>query len=112
MVYFVSVSSVCTLFFIYLSIFLSLSFSLFAKLYVDASEGDADALAAETVYAFAAIVSATWACSYSLFFTHIKKGYKGTFIDTTNAVQYNVDIFNDPKASDYQKAAVMAKTRR
>jgi len=86
--------------------------AVFAKLYVDASEGDAEALAAETVYAFAATVSATWACSYSLFLAHVKKGYAGTFIDTRSAIQFVVDGFNDPKASEHQKADVVTNTRR
>ena len=76
-----------------------------AKLYVDASDGDAEALAAETVYEFTATVSATWACSYVLFFARIKKSYAGTFIDTRSAIQYTVDQFSDPKASDHQRAA-------
>ena len=85
--------------------------AVFAKLYVDANEGDADALAAETVYAFAATVSATWASSYALFFAHIKTGYAGTFIDTRSAVKYTVDVFNDPLAGDAQKAEVVTNTR-
>jgi len=83
-----------------------------AKLYIDASEGDTEALSAETVYAFAATVSATWACSYALFFAHIEKGYAGTFTDTRSAFQYVVDEFNDSKASDEQKAGVVTNTRR
>ena len=84
---------------------------MFAKLYVDASDGDAEALAAEMIYTVVATASMTWACSYSLFFAHIKKGYAGTFIDTRSAVKYTVDIFNDPKASDQQKADVTMNTR-
>jgi len=84
---------------------------VFAKLYVDASDGDAEALAAEMIYTVVATASMTWACSYSLFFAHIKKGYAGTFIDTRSAVKYTVDIFNDPKASDQQKADVTMNTR-
>jgi len=86
--------------------------AVFAQLYVDASEGDAEALAAEMVYTVVATASVAWACSYSLFFAHIKKGYAGTFIDTRRAIQYTLDNFNDPKASDHQKATVVAKTRR
>ena len=86
--------------------------AVFAKLYVDASEGDADALAAETVYTVVATASMTWAWSYSLFLAHIKKGYAGTFIDTRCAIQFTVDQFNDPKASDHQKAEVVGNTRR
>jgi len=86
--------------------------AVFAKLYVDASEGDAEALAAEMVYAVVATASITWACSYSLLFAHIKKGYAGTFIDTRSAGKYTVDVFNDPKASDHQKAEVTRNTRR
>ena len=85
--------------------------AVFAKLYVDASDGDAEALAAEMIYTVVATASMTWACSYSLFFAHIKKGYAGTFIDTRSAVKYTVDIFNDPKASDQQKADVTMNTR-
>jgi len=85
--------------------------AIFAKLYIDASDGDAEALTAEMVYTVVATASVTWAFSYSLFFAHIKKGYKGTFIDTRSAIQYTVDQFNNPKASDHQKATVVAKTR-
>jgi len=85
--------------------------AVFAKLYVDASEGDAEALTAETIYTVVATASITWACSYSLFFAHIKKGYAGSFIDTRSAIQFTVDSFNDPKASDHQKADVIGATR-
>jgi len=83
----------------------------FAKLYIDANEGDADALAAEIVYTVVAAASITWACSYSLFFAHIKEGYAGTFIDTRSSVQFVLDRFNNPKANDYQKAGVVGTTR-
>jgi len=81
------------------------------KLYVDATKGGADALVAEIVYTVVATASMTWACSYSLFFAHIKKGYAGTFVDTRSAAKFLVDAFNDPKASDYQKAEVARNTR-
>ena len=86
--------------------------AVFAKLYVEANEGDAEALAAEAVYAVVATASVTWACSYSLFFARVKKGYAGTFIDTRSAIQFVLDNFNDPKASDEQKAKVVGDTRR
>jgi len=82
-----------------------------AKLYVDASDGDADAIAAEMVYRVVATASVAWACCYSLFFAHIKKGYAGSFIDTRSAIQYTVNLFNDPKASDHQKAETLGCAR-
>jgi len=86
--------------------------AVFAKLYVDASNGDAEALAAEIVYSIVSTASVTWACSYALFFALIEKGYAVTFVDTRSAGKYTVDIFNDPKASDHQKAEVTRNTRR
>jgi len=83
-----------------------------AKLYVDATDGDAEALAAEMVYAIVATASVTWACSYSLFFAHIKLGYAGTFTDSRSAVKFVLNLFNDPKASDNQKAEVVTVSRR
>ena len=50
--------------------------AVFAKLYVDASDGDAEALAVEMVYAVVATASITWACSYALFLAHIKKVFR------------------------------------
>jgi len=50
--------------------------AVFAKLYVDASDGDAEALAVEVVYAVVATASITWACSYALFLAHIKKVFR------------------------------------
>jgi len=86
--------------------------AVFAKLYVDASEGDAEAVAAEMVYTVVATASVTWACSYSLFFAHTKEGYACTFIDTRSAAKFLVDAFNDPKASDHQKAEIAKNTRK
>jgi len=75
-------------------------------------KGTPTPLSPETVYAVVTTASMTWACSYSLFLAHIKKGYAGTFIDTRCAIQFTVDQFNDPKASDHQKAEVVGSTRR
>ena len=82
---------------------------VFAILYVD--ESAADTLDADTVYAFAASVPAIWACSYLMFLASVNEGYIQTFVDTKSAIQYNVDLFKDPRASDQQRAGVATTTR-
>ena len=81
---------------------------VFAIMYVN--ESAADALDADTVYAFAASVPAIWSCSYLMFLANIKMEYIATFTDTHNAIQYNVDKFRDPSASDAQKVSVLGST--
>jgi len=82
---------------------------VFALLYVD--ERAEDAVDADTVHMFVASVPFIWACSYSMLLASIKKKYIETFFDSRNAIQFNVDKFRDPRASDEQKSGVAGNTR-
>jgi len=83
--------------------------AMFTQVYVDASHDNVDAIASSALYSFGAVVSATWVCSYALFFAHIKTGFAATFVDVRSAIKSNEDRFNDCNALDLTKVEIVTK---